>query len=268
VLNRTYIHVPGIGPKTESHIWQQGVHSWDDFLRDPSAAGLSAVKTGRIAEAVSESRQRLEQKDHSYFSSALQPREHWRAYPEFGDRIAYLDIETTGLEGYDQVTIVGLYDGRDVRIYTKGEDLQEFADDINGLGRRPAPALLVTFSGGSFDLPFLRRRFPVVARALAGMLHIDLCPALRRLGLKGGLKNIERQLGIERSPETEGLDGWDAVRLWREWEQGSQEALDLLKAYNREDIVNLERLMRLAYRGLCEKTGVPGGRESRVGSRE
>ena len=248
MLTRTFIHIAGIGPKTESRIWQRGVHCWEDFLRHPPAAGLSAAKTGRIAEAAAISVQRLKQGDHRHFASSLAMREHWRAYPEFAHRIAYLDIETTGLEGDDQVTIIGVYDGRDVRIYTKGDDLEQFADDIGHY------SLLVTFFGNCFDLPFLRRRFPQVR---FDQLHIDLCPALRRLGYKGGLKKIERQLGIERSPETEGLDGWEAVRLWREWEQGSQQALDLLKAYNREDITNLERLMRLAYRGLCEKTGVP-----------
>jgi len=251
MLISTFVHIPGIGPKTEGQIWERGVHTWGDFLREPAAAGLSAVKTQRIAEAAATSVERLKQEDHRYFATMLQTREHWRAYPEFGHRIAYLDIETTGLEGYDQVTIVGVYDGRDVRIYTKGEDLQQFAADIGQY------SLLVTFHGSCFDLPFLRRRFPGVAQALACVLHVDLCPALRRLGYKGGLKRIEQQLGIERSPETQGLDGWDAVRLWREWEQGSEESLELLKAYNREDIVNLEQLMRFAYRGLCERTGVP-----------
>jgi hypothetical protein len=249
VLASTFVHIPGIGPKTEGQIWERGVRTWGDFLREPAAAGLSAVKTQRIAEAAATSVERLQQEDHRYFATMLQTREHWRAYPEFGHRIAYLDIETTGLEGYDQVTIVGVYDGSDVRIYTKGEDLQEFADDIGQY------SLLVTFHGSCFDLPFLRRRFPHLR---LDQLHVDLCPALRRLGYKGGLKSIERQLGIERSPETQGLDGWDAVRLWREWEQGSEESLELLKAYNREDIVNLERLMRFAYRGLCERTGIPG----------
>ena len=248
MLTSSFIHIPGVGPKTESHIWQRGVRTWADFLRQPSAAGLTALKTHHIAEVAATSVERLKEEDHRYFATMLQSREHWRAYPEFSHRIAYLDIETTGLEGHDQVTIIGVYDGRDVRIYTKGEDLQEFADDIGQY------SLLVTFFGNCFDLPFLRRRF---SRLHFDQLHVDLCPALRRLGYKGGLKRIERQLGIERSPETEGLDGWDAVRLWREWEQGSEESLDLLKAYNREDIVNLERLMRFAYRGLFQKTGVP-----------
>ncbi|MFB3880324.1 MAG: ribonuclease H-like domain-containing protein [Armatimonadota bacterium] len=248
MLTSTFVHIAGIGPKTEAHIWEQGLNTWEAFLRDPSAAGLSAVKTQRIAHGAAESVERLKAHDHRYFATALQPREHWRAYPEFRHRIAYLDIETTGLEGYDQVTIVGLYDGSDVRIYTKGEDLQEFAHDVSQY------SLLVTFHGSCFDLPFLRRRFP---HARLDQLHIDLCPALRRLGYKGGLKRIEQQLGIERSPETAHLDGWDAVRLWRAWELGSEESLELLKAYNREDIVNLERLMQLAYRGLCQRTGIP-----------
>ncbi|MCJ7752139.1 MAG: ribonuclease H-like domain-containing protein, partial [Armatimonadetes bacterium] len=134
------------------------------------------------------------------------------------------------------------------RIYTKGEDLQDFAEDISEY------SLLVTFFGTCFDVPFLLRRFPQLA---FDHLHIDLCWALRRLGLTGGLKHIERQLGVPRSPETENHDGWDAVRLWREWERGSRESLDRLKAYNREDIVNLERLMHYAYDHLRTKTGIP-----------
>ena len=248
MLSRTFIHVAGIGPVTERRIWERGCHSWDDFLRHPAAAGLSAQKTERVAHTVASSLDNLRSENYRYFSQALPSREHWRAYPDFRHRIAYLDIETTGMSEDDAVTIIGVYDGRDVRIYTHGDDLQEFADDIGQY------SLLVTFFGSCFDLPFLRRRFPQLP---FDQLHIDLCWALRRLGLTGGLKHIERQLGIPRSPETEGLDGWDAVRLWREWERGSRQSLDLLKAYNREDIVNLEHLMHHAYDHLRTKTGIP-----------
>jgi hypothetical protein len=89
-------------------------------------------------------------------------------------------------------------------------------------------------------------------------IHIDLCPALRRLGYRGGLKSIEEQLGIVRRPETQGLGGWDAVRLWHEWRRGRREALDLLVAYNTEDIVNLEALLEFAYPKLRDLAGFPG----------
>jgi len=248
VLGNSFLHIPGIGPVTERRIWEQGVLTWDQFLTDPHAAGLPARTAQRIAEAITDSRDHLARDDHRFFATSLPSREHWRAFPEFSHRIAYLDIETTGLEGSDYVTMIGLYDGRDVHTYTRGDNLHQFFHDIGRFG------LLVTFFGSAFDLPFLRRRYP---KLVFDQIHIDLCYTLRRLGLKGGLKRIERELDIPRSPETEHLDGWDAVLLWREWERGSQDALDLLKAYNKEDVRNLETLLRHAYHHLRTKTGLP-----------
>ena len=70
---------------------------------------------------------------------------------------------------------------------------------------------------------------------------------LRRIGLRGGLKNIEHTLGISRSDETTGIDGFEAVRLWRRYERGEEGALDLLLEYNREDIVNLDTIIGMTY---------------------
>ena len=248
MLSNSFLHIPGVGTKTEQRIWARGLTTWQAFLQNPPQAGLSARATQRIAEAVTLSLDCLRQEDHRFFAARLARREHWRAYPEFSHRVAYLDIETTDLYG-DNVTLVGLYDGRDVRVYQQGQDLEQFPEDIGRFG------LIVTFFGTCFDLPYLRRRFPEIT---FDQLHVDLCHVFRRLGLTGGLKRIEHALGIARSPETEGLDGWDAVRLWREWERGSQEALDLLKAYNKEDVVNMEVLMRYAYPRLRERSGFPG----------
>ncbi|RLM48905.1 ribonuclease H-like domain-containing protein, partial [Halorubrum sp. Atlit-28R] len=47
--------------------------------------------------------------------------------------------------------------------------------------------------------------------------------------------------GIDR--DRPDISGRDAVRLWREYERGDESALDTLVSYNREDTVNLERLM-------------------------
>jgi len=241
VLSETFLHARGIGPVTERRIWGRGVLSWSDFLSDSSRAGLSPRMTERLASTLAESQDHLAAANHCFFSSRLPRAEHWRAYPEFAHRIAYLDIETTGLEEAAEITMIGVYDGRRVRTYIKGEDLQEFEGDCQQYG------MFVTFFGSCFDLPFLQRRFPSLA---FDQLHADLCWALRRLGLTGGLKQIETALHIPRSPETRGLDGWDAVRLWREWQAGSQEALALLKRYNEEDVCNLETLMQHGYREL------------------
>ncbi len=122
--------------------------------------------------------------------------------------------------------------------------MEDFEDEITNYD------LLVTFFGTGFDLPCIRRTFPGLK--LNG-LHIDLCPLFRRLSLTGGLKSIENQLGISRSAKTTGLDGWDAVRLWREWELGSKESLQVLLEYNREDIVNLATLLDYGYREMRKK---------------
>lgn len=96
MLSSSFLHIPGIGPVTERRIWERGVHSWRDFLGDPARARLSPRATERVAVAVNLSLDRLQEEDHRFFAASLPRREHWRAYPEFSHRVAYLDIETTG----------------------------------------------------------------------------------------------------------------------------------------------------------------------------
>ncbi len=73
---------------------------------------------------------------------------------------------------------------------------------------------------------------------------------MARLGLKGGLKAIERRVGIERTPRTRYLQGWDAVYLWERYQKGDEEALEVLVEYNMEDVVNLKSLIEMAYDSL------------------
>jgi uncharacterized protein len=248
MLTRTFVHLPGVGYATEAKWWRAGVADWAAFLESayahPGAEArrlAGAARLTAMAERVSESQERLSAGDHRYFARELAGRDHWRAFPEFGERAAYLDIETTGGTEGEDITVIGLYDGRTMRAWIKGRDLDAFPEAVGEY------AVLVTFFGTGFDLPMLRRRFPDLP---FDQLHVDLCHALKRLGYRGGLKKIEGEVGLLRSPETRGLSGWDAVRLWREYRFGSAEALDLLLRYNREDVVNLQALMELAYDGL------------------
>ncbi len=209
---------------------------------DGGAARRSASDAGGIAGGARGG-------DYRYFAQTLPSREHWRAAPHFTERMGFLDIETNGGLGADDITVIGVYDGDESRIYVKGRDLDRFAEDASRF------AVWVTFFGGGFDIPLLRRRFP---RLPFDQLHIDLCPTLRRLGFKGGLKHIENTLGIQRPPEVEGLGGWDAVRLWRQYRRhGDKDALRLLLAYNREDIENLSLLLAFAYGRLKTASGFP-----------
>lgn len=244
ILPRSFIHTEGIGSASERRLWAQGADSWETFLAEPGRFKVPKARLPRLLDTVGRSPAALERGDYRFFGSRLPRREHWRALYAFPDRVAYLDIETDGGTEYENITVIGLCDAAGFRQFVRGENLLEFEDAIADA------ALLVTYNGSGFDVPVLRGAF---LKPKFDQLHLDLCPTLRRLGLKGGLKGVEYEVGIRRSPETAGLNGWDAVRLWRQWRWGSREALDLLLAYNREDVMNMVPLARLAYRELSAR---------------
>ncbi|MDR3708876.1 MAG: ribonuclease H-like domain-containing protein [Capsulimonadaceae bacterium] len=242
MLTATFIHAQGVGFSTERALWQKGVRSWDLYREQASSLGLSRRTRDSLSATVDASVAALEAHDAKYFARELPSGEHWRAARTF-THLGFLDIETDGGMGPGSTTVIGLSDGLDCRIYVRGRDLDEFVADCQRFDG------FVTFFGAGFDLPMLRREYPVLERIFRERLHIDLCPALRKLGYRGGLKSIEQQLDIHRVPEAEGLDGLDAVRLWKAYRRGgrgSEEALDQLLAYNREDVVNMVSLLEFS----------------------
>lgn len=244
LLQRTFVHVPGIGYVTEKRLWQRGITRWEDALeREEPPGSFTESRWQLVRDQARSSLQSLTRGDHRPFAQALENRDQWRAVEDFRDRTAYVDIETDG--SYHQgVTVVGLYDGTRVKQYVRGENLGEFAQEVARY------ALLVTFNGATFDLPILRRTFPQVDW---DHLHVDLRFVLSKLGYKGGLKSIERELGIERESEVRGLSGEDAIWLWRDYRRGSAEALEILLQYNAADIENLQILLDLALPRMTEK---------------
>jgi uncharacterized protein len=245
MLPHTFVHLQGIGYASETRLWESGALDWRLFLEQEESVPMPRARVRRWADEIRESVARLETGDHAFFAARLASRDQWRAWPQFADRTAFLDIETTGATTFEAVTVIGLYDGRQMRQFVRGRNLDEFPDAIRHY------SLLATFFGSAFDLPVLRRTFPGVR---FDHLHVDLCFLLKRLGYGGGLKRVESQLGIRRGERTRGLDGWDAVRLWNEYRQGNWRSLSLLLEYNEEDVVNLHPLLEFAYREMYSRT--------------
>lgn len=236
MLTSTFIHVPGVGYATEKKIWEMGARNWEQYIDCHNDLGLSQGRKSLILPIVEQSIVELERGNDLYFADMLPSKDHWRALNQFGARgeIAYLDIETTGCGYEDDITVIGYYDGFEMKSFVKGINMDEFPSAISGA------RMLVTFFGSGFDLPFIRRRFPQLK---LNQLHVDLCFLFRKIGQTGGLKHIERTLGICRIPETNGLDGMDAVRMWDEYKRGDDSALELLLLYNKEDVINMETLL-------------------------
>jgi uncharacterized protein len=235
MLRATFQHLPGIGPATEAALWQEGLRDWRDLAeRVPSGPGRALAREN-LARELAASERALADGDAAWFGRRLPDAEHWRLYPHFADRTAFLDIETTGLSPYAGiVTVVTVHGGGATRSFIAGEDLEELPAYLR---RFP---ILVTFNGRRFDVPFLEACFPSL---VAPPVHIDLRFVFYRLGLAGGLKRIEERLGIGDRTGVEGIHGLDAVRLWQEYRRGSRSALDRLVRYNRADTVNLEPLL-------------------------
>ncbi|MGP8321129.1 MAG: ribonuclease H-like domain-containing protein [Methanosarcinaceae archaeon] len=244
MLTSTYIHIPRIGKTIEHRIWSSGIRTWSQFAEQQDTIPIPAAKKETILAGIDESEERLNAQDFEFFACALPGSEHWRTYRHFSDSVAFVDIETTGLSStYNQLTVVGIYDGKDAKTYVQGIDLDDIVDELRKY------KLLVTFNGARFDLPFIKHNYPQIE---FNQLHIDLMYPLRRIGLSGGLKNIEHTLGISRSDETTGIDGFEAVRLWHRYEHGDADALDLLLEYNREDIVNLDTIIEMTYQKIMD----------------
>ena len=235
MLQHTFCHIPGIGMKTEQKLWEAGITSWNHW-QSPPPVRLSAASKMDATRVLEGSLVALDN-DPTFFTEKLSSTEPWRIFPHYRARTAYLDIETTGLDEYAEITTIALYDGKEVFTYVNGNNLDDFASDIQKY------QVIISYNGKSFDVPFLERHF----RIRLNQAQIDLRYVLARLGFKGGLKGCEKQLGLNRG-NLDGVDGYFAVLLWQQYAQNKDErALETLLAYNIEDTVNLERLMIEAY---------------------
>ncbi len=236
MLKSTFIHIPGIGQDKEQMLWQNGIKSWDEFLNN-SIDCLPKQTLEYIEKNVRISKSQYARRNHKFFSECLPVKEQWRAYPDF--KTCFLDIETTGLSRHrNKITTIGLYDGEDSKIFIRHRNMEDFPEVIKDYNT------IVTFNGRRFDIPFILEKFPGL---ILDQLHIDLMYVLRELGLTGGLKRIEKHLGISRDDEIDGVDGYQAVRLWHKYRKGDETALKKLVAYNLADVENLKILMDLAF---------------------
>lgn len=249
MLRSTFLFLHGIGEATEQRLWDEGIDTWQTFLARDFVPGISMARKTQYDEEIRTAIHQFESCNSRYFAKCLKARDHWRLFPTFRSKTAYLDIETTGDPAdRGEVTLVGIYGGGKMTTLIQGDSLTEprLKKELEKYD------LLVTFFGSGFDLPYLRLHYPSVTYDHP---HFDLCLAARRLGFKGGLKSIEHQLDLSRSSRLDGLTGWDAVLLWRSWQSGDTEAGTILLQYNEADTKNLEPLAEILYEGLVRHSG-------------
>jgi len=243
-LFNSFTFVKGIGVETEVTLRNLGIRCWNDVIKKERPDLFPKQKWLALWNGVNSAIGALKVLDISQLTTLIPKVQHWKMIPKFIDRIAYLDIETTGLSPYDShITTIAVYDGTEVHDFVRGDNLKEFSAFIS---KYPA---ITTFFGKSFDIPFIKHEMGIGFK----QVHFDVCFLLRRLKITGGLKRIEKRFGISRGV-LEDMDGYTAVLLWEKFRKTKKkEYLETLLAYNNEDVINLEFLLYKAFNLLIER---------------
>jgi len=248
VIRRTFQLVPGIGPWREKDLWARGLESWD-AVRSGGASVLGGKLQGTLCAALDRAEAALAGGDLAALVRMVPAREHWRLWPLVADEALCVDVEADGVGERHRPTVAGCLDGDRLETFIDGRTLDSLP------GRLARRRVWVTFNGACFDLPVLRHAFPGLADPV---LHLDLEPLCRRIGLGGGLKSAEDRLGIARPAHLRGRSGMDAVLLWRAYHAtGDVEALRFLVEYNLYDAFQLRAVADRAFNRAAERLHWP-----------
>ena len=227
--------LPHVGPQRDKALRLEGCASWSAVLNaSRPLAGFDVFAWDEIRAAAAASLRAVQAEDVAYFTAKLPALEQWRILAQWFDQASYFDIETSGLEADSIVTLVCCFhEGRPLR-FMADENLDDFLDLLEEV------RLLVSFNGASFDVPRVLARFHIPVLPCP---HVDLRWLCHHAGWRGGLKKIERALGLRRPPDLEGLGGAEAVGLWQAWSGlGDEKAKRTLERYCSADTVMLKVL--------------------------
>lgn len=242
MIRNTFLFLEKVKHRKEQNLWKQGIRTWTDFLNAEIIKNISPIKKAYFDRKIKEAQQALREENSSYFKEKLPKKEMWRLYPEFKEECCFLDVEIDNKRRVILVGISNYYNSNFFvhRINLEHNFLQEELDKYK---------LLITFNGSSFDLPLLDRQLNIEIK----IPHIDLKPLCVKLGLKGGLKEVENILNLKRPAHLYG----SPVDLWKAFHaSGDKEYLDLLIDYNREDIENLKLVMDHCYKKMKESLNI------------
>ncbi len=236
MITGTFLHMRGIGPTTEERMRSAGITSWFHILEGPPLIPLADRLRARLLEETRKSLDALKEDNIGFFVKRFPTSQHWRILSQYLERVAFFDIETSGLSRYTaEVTVASvLHKGR-MHSFVRDENLEGFLDLMEDID------LLVSFNGNCFDIPFVLDAFRIPELPCP---HIDLRWVSYHAGLRGGLKEIEKACGLPpRDEDLQSVNGLEAVLLWNDWRQRRlRSSRDRLVRYCESDVRTLAHL--------------------------
>ena len=248
MLQNTFIHFKSISRRSENALWDRGILTWNDYL-EHCPQQLRLFDNLHSTSDVQSSFEAFNRGDITFFANRIHRHEYYRLALSFPEKVMFLDIETTGLSiYYDSITIIGWSIGSEYGVFINGSDTSYFFEKLNDA------KIIVTCNGTLFDLKFLKKE---IKNINIPNIHIDLRFFAKRVGLSGGQKSIEGQIGFKRKKQLEGMQGESAPILWHTYRKGDNNALKQLIEYNHADIEGMKAIFDECVCFTCQKNKIP-----------
>jgi uncharacterized protein len=231
MITRCFTFLDGISNRKQDIILNQA-SDWNGFL-EVDVKGISKLRKFFYNQKVREARQALLNDDVVFFNKYFKNKDLLHLYDYYEDETCFLDVEIN--RGREDLILVGVYDGFETKQFLKGYNLDK-KTLFDYLSRFK---VIVTYNGSSFDVPLLKKYFD----SKLNFIHLDLKPLCLSVDLKGGLKEVEKQLGLNRDLCYSVKPG-DPCKIYRAFlVTGDRYYLDLLLNYNEEDCLSLKRII-------------------------
>ncbi|MFP4403800.1 MAG: ribonuclease H-like domain-containing protein [Candidatus Woesearchaeota archaeon] len=247
MIKNSFIFLDKISFKKEKFLWDSNIKDWNSFIKTKKIKNISKKFKTFYDLKLKEASNALIENNSSYFYDKFSFANSYRLFDYFSDEAVFIDIEVTGVKRFDDIIAIGLFDGFDYKLMIKNVNL-----DMNFFFQEMKKyKIIVSFNGSCFDIPFIKKRYKNIIPKIP---IIDLKYLALKLGFSGGLKNIEKQLKINRNIIVNRIRGGDPYRLWKMYfASGDKYYLKILKEYNEYDTINLKDITTILIKKMKEE---------------
>ena len=233
LLDQSLCLLDGVSPEAEIRLRRGGILTCRQLAKEAERY-FSASHAERVRESFTQFETASRLGFASWFVAHLPAGHRVRALRDFANDVVFYDIETDGTGRNAHITCITTCRAKTVRSFVRDRNLGDFLEEW------ASAKVLVGFNSKRFDTPLVSREF-----GLADLPpQIDLMDEAAHYGLRGGLKAIEKRIGILRA-DIPCSNGEDAIEYWRRFhDDGDEKSLVSLLAYNRDDVLSLRHLAR------------------------